>query len=64
LVFPLAAHQLRDIPLQAAVGRDADGVFLAPLPQRLVDLRLGEGRVGTKHHLFAQFLLPLDLGQQ
>ena len=56
-------QQLRDIPLQAVVGRDADGLFHAPLLQRLVDLRLGEGRVGTKHHLFAQ-LLTQQVGQR
>jgi hypothetical protein len=27
-------------------------------------LRLGEGRVGPKHHFLAQLLLPLDLRQQ
>src|ERR1022692_4864330 len=57
-------QQLVDVPLQIAVGRDADGVLRAPLLQRFVDLRLGEGRVGPKHHLFAQLLLPLNLGKQ
>jgi hypothetical protein len=33
--------------------------FHAPRFQRLVNLRHGEGRVGTKHHLLAQLLLPL-----
>jgi hypothetical protein len=59
-----ARQQLRNVPLQTVVGRDADSVLHAPLLQRFVDLRLGEGRVGTKHHLFAQLLLPLDLGKQ
>src|SRR5450759_442583 len=57
-------QQLRDVALQAVVGRDADGVLRAPLLQRFVDLWLGEGCVGPKHHLLAQLLLPLDLRQQ
>ena len=38
--------------------------FTPPLLQRLIDLRFGEGGVGTKHHLLAQRLLPLNLRQE
>jgi hypothetical protein len=47
-----------------SVGWDANRVLHAPLLQRFTDLRLGEGGVGAKDHLFAQLLLPLDLGKQ
>ena len=57
-------QQLRDVPLQAVVGRDADRVRDAPLLQRLVDLRFGKSGVGPKGYLVTQLLLPLDLGQQ
>ena len=33
------------------------------LLQRLVDLRLGKGRVGSHHHFFPVLVLALDLGQ-
>jgi hypothetical protein len=59
-----ARQQPGNFPFQAVVGRDADGVLHIPLFQRLVDLRLGEGGVGTKHHIPALLLLPLDLRQQ
>ena len=59
-----ARQQLRDVPLQAVVGRDADRVLHAPLLQRLVDFWLGEGSVGPKHHLLALLLLLLDFRQQ
>src|ERR1035441_3707509 len=45
-------------------GRNADSVLHASRLQRLVDLRLGEDRVGAKHDFLAQLLLPLDLGQE
>jgi hypothetical protein len=35
-----------------------------PLLQPLVDLWLGESRVGAKYYFLAQLLLPLDLRQQ
>src|ERR1017187_4271806 len=54
-------QQLRNVPLQALVSRDADSVLNTPFLQRFVDLRLGEGCVSAKDHLFAQLLLPLDL---
>jgi hypothetical protein len=56
-------QQLRNLALQIVVGGKADRILRFPLFQRLVDLRLGEGRVGTKDHLLAPPLLPLDLGQ-
>ncbi len=56
-------QQLRDVALQGVVGRDADSILYAPLFQRLADLRLGEGRIGTKDYLLAQFLLSLSLRQ-
>ena len=34
------------------------------LLQCVVDLRLGEGGVGAKHHFLAQLLLPFDLWQE
>jgi hypothetical protein len=37
--------------------------FTPPFLQRLVDLRLGEGGVGAKDHLFASSLLSLNLRQ-
>ena len=43
---------------------DANRVLHAPLLQRFVDLRLGEGCVGPKRHFLAQLLLPLNLRQQ
>ena len=51
-------------PLQVLVGRNTDGVLHAPAFQRLVNLWLGEGGVGSKRHFLAQLLLPLDLRQQ
>jgi len=57
-------QQLRDVPLQAVIGRDPDGVPHIPLFQGLVDLRFGEGSIGAKDHFLALFLLPLDLWQE
>src|SRR6516164_11582631 len=59
-MFP---NRRKDLPLQTVVGRNADGILYAPLFQRLVDLRLGEGSVGTKDYFFAQSLLSLNLRQ-
>ena len=59
-----ARQQFGDVPFQDAVGGNADGIFRATPFQRLVNLRLGEGGLGPKDHLFAQLLLPLDLRQQ
>src|ERR1039457_258083 len=59
-----ARQQLRDVALQAVIRRYANGILHASLLQRLVNLRLGEGSIGTKHHLPAQFLLALDLRQK
>ncbi len=33
----------------------------APLHQRLVNLRLGEGGISAELHLFAPLLIPLNL---
>src|SRR5271166_3816068 len=55
-------QQLRNLALQIVIGRKADDVLHLALFQRLVELRLGEGRVGTKHHHLAALLLALDLG--
>ena len=44
--------------------RNADCVLYAALFHRLVDLRLGEGRVGPEHNFFAHLLLPLNLRQE
>ena len=49
-----ARHQFGNISFQVVVRRNANGVLHAPLLQRLIDLRFGEGGVGTKHHLLAQ----------
>src|ERR1035437_9607913 len=56
-------QQLRDVALQAIVGGYANGILHASFLQRLVNLRLGKGRVGTKDYLFAQSLLSLNLRQ-
>jgi len=53
-----------NIPLQAVVGRKADGVLHTSLFQGFVDLRPGESGVGPKDHCLASLLLTLDLRQQ
>ena len=66
--FPLAASITPRCPSPGcrwmACGWHADGILHAPLLQCLVDLRLGEGRVGPKQHLLVLLLLPLNLRQQ
>src|SRR5216683_175774 len=57
-------QQLPNVPLQVVVGGKADRVIHVAFFQRLVELRLGKGRVTTEDHLLALRLLPLDLGQQ
>src|SRR5208337_4125473 len=57
-------QQLRDVPFQVAVGRNANGVFHALFLQRLVDLRPGKGRITPGGDLLSHLLLPLDLRQQ
>ena len=59
-----ARQQFGDVPLQALVCGDVDGVPHVPLFQRLVDLRLGKGSVATKDHLLTKLLLAPDLQQQ
>ena len=59
--FRRPRQQLRDVPLQAVVGRNADGALHAALLQHLVDLGPGEGGIGPEHDFLAQFLLPRDL---
>jgi hypothetical protein len=54
-----ARQQFRHIPFQVLISRDADDVLHAPAFQRLVNLWLGEGGIGAKHHFLAQFLLPV-----
>src|SRR5664280_376165 len=56
-------EQLRDVSLQFVVGGYADGIPHASLLQSLVNLRLGKGSIGAKHHFLTQFLLALDLRQ-
>src|ERR1700680_3041172 len=57
-------QQLPNVPLQVVVGGKADRVLHVAFFQRLVELRLGKGRVTTEDHLLAPLLLPLDLWQQ
>jgi hypothetical protein len=57
-------QQLRNVPLQIVIGRKADRVLHVAFFQRLIELRLGKGRVAAEGHFFALRLLPLDLGQQ
>jgi hypothetical protein len=57
-------QQLSNVPLQIVVRRKAERVLHVTFFQRLVELRLGKGRVTTEDYLLAARLLPLDLGQQ
>ena len=57
-------QQLRDVSLQTVIGRQPDRILHAPLFQRLVDLRLGEGGLRRKRYFLAPLLLPLDLRQE
>src|SRR6266849_4271274 len=50
-------QQLRNVPLQALVGRYSDGILHAPLLQRFLNLGLGKGRVRTESNLLALRLL-------
>ncbi len=59
-----ARQQFGHIPFQVLIGRNADGVLHAPTFQRLVNLRLGKGCIGTKRNFPPEFLLPLNLRQQ
>src|ERR1019366_8590827 len=43
-------QQLHDVALQAVVGGYADGILHVSPLQRLVNLRLGKGGIGAKHH--------------
>jgi hypothetical protein len=52
------------VPLQAVVRGKTDRLRHATLPQCLVDLRLGEGRIGPKGHCLASLLLTRDLREQ
>src|SRR5450759_2288290 len=56
-------QQLRDVALQAVIGGYANGILYSALFQCLVNLRLGKGSIGAKHHFLTQFLLALDLRQ-
>src|ERR1022692_1776945 len=56
-------QQLRDVSLQTVVSWQTYGILHAPLLQSLVNLRLGKGSIGAKHHFLTEFLLALDLRQ-
>src|ERR1019366_9428999 len=56
-------QQLRDVSLQTVVSWQTYGILHAPLLQSLVNLRLGKGSIGAKHHFLTEFLLTLDLRQ-
>src|SRR5713226_3420161 len=56
-------QQFRNVPLQALVGRYADGILHAPLLQCFIDLRFGKGRVRPESNFLALRLLALDLRQ-
>jgi len=58
-----SCQQLRNVPLQIVVRWKADRVLHVPLFQRLVQLRLGKGRIGAEDYLLAQPLLPFNLRQ-
>jgi hypothetical protein len=53
-----------DLQLQILVGRDANRVLHAACLQRLVDLRLGEGRVSPDRNPLPLGVLALDLRHQ
>jgi hypothetical protein len=55
---------LPNVPLQVVVGGKAERLLHVAFFQRLVELRLGKGRVTTEDYLLAPLLLPLDLWQQ
>src|ERR1035438_8052238 len=54
-------QQLRDVALQIVIRGYANGILHASLLQRLVNLRLGKGGIGAKHHFLTEFLLALDV---
>src|SRR5258708_14401184 len=54
-------QQICDVPLQALIGPDADGVLHTAILQCLVDLWFGKSSAGTKDHLFAPPLFPRNL---
>src|SRR5664279_317643 len=56
-------QQLCDVALQAVIGRQTYGILHAPLLQSLVNLRLGKGSIGAKHHFLTEFLLALNFRQ-
>src|SRR5664280_1665662 len=56
-------QQLRDVALQVVIRGYANGILYSALFQCLVNLRLGKGSIGAKHHFLTEFLLALDLRQ-
>ena len=52
-------QQFGNIPFQVVVGRNADGVFHAPLLQCFVNLRLGKGGICSKRDFLSRLLLSL-----
>jgi hypothetical protein len=54
-------QQLRNIPLQAIVGWNADRIHHTAFLQGFVDLRFGKGRVRPESNFLALRLLTLDL---
>src|SRR6266568_3646674 len=53
-------QQLRNVPLQAIVGWNANRIRHTALHQRFVDLRFGKGRVRPESNFLALRLLTLD----
>src|SRR5208282_2553282 len=54
-------QQLRDVALQAVIRGNPNRILHTSLLQSIVNLRLGKGSIGAKHHFLAEFLLVLDL---
>ena len=59
-----AKQDVFDRQFQALVGRNANGVLHSAFLRKLINLRLGKGRIAPEGDLFARSLLALDLGQQ
>src|ERR1017187_8269750 len=47
-------QQLRDVALQVVIGGYANGILYSALFQCLVNLRLGKGGIGAKHHFLTR----------
>src|SRR5260370_5532447 len=59
---PITVHQTRVAPvtLQVIIGGKGNGVLHIPFFQRLVELRLGKGRIRAEDHPLAMILFALD----